>query len=183
MQVCLTCMSLRPKLQTHNRSRYPCKRRPCRHRMFAMRYGTRVGEVGDAGTCRHSVWVGRQAGRPMSQASTAVRQRCDALHYTACCKLPLSSSCDRSEVHRAYQPWEVLIWLQQWADPSCATSACWRLNQPQMSAAPMLVVIVVRNGIHGELWRCKCGALYLHDDCRSFRCCKEALPACRPRRC
>ena len=34
-------------------------------------------------------------------------------------------------------------------------------------------------GNMGDCGGASIGVLYLHDDCRSFRCCKEALPACR----
>jgi len=66
----------------------------------------------------------------MNRASAAVRKPCnveccDALCCAACCKLPLSLSCDGSEVHRAYQHWEVLMYLhlQRWADPPGVASA------------------------------------------------------------
>lgn len=70
--------------------------------------------------------VGRQA---MNRASADVRkpcnvERCAALRCISCCKLPLSLSCDGSELRRAYQPWEVLMYLQRWADPPGAASAC-----------------------------------------------------------
>lgn len=66
----------------------------------------------------------------MNRASATVRklcdvERCDALRCAACCKLPLSLSCDGSEVHRAYRPCKVLMYLllQRWADPPGAASA------------------------------------------------------------
>jgi hypothetical protein len=81
------------------------------------------------------VHVGKACRQAMNWASADVRKlcpamssaalRCTALHCAAYCKLPLSVSCDGSEVRRAYyQLWEVLVYLQRWADPSGAASAC-----------------------------------------------------------
>jgi hypothetical protein len=69
----------------------------------------------------------------MNRASAVVRKpclQCRALRrmLQAAVEHELrATSCDGSEVRRAYQPWgstDVLLYLQRWADPSGAASAC-----------------------------------------------------------